>query len=253
MEGRHHRQDKLDGQDASTFLGANQKAADAEKLDGLDSTNFAAYKRTVLVSPVGTPAENGTALKNALGGISDTSASNTYLVKIEPGTYDVGSADTPLAMKHYVDVEGSGEGITTITASGSDNLMTGTVVGAADAELRSLTVKSSSDLRSYSVAIFDGHEQTSGAKPFHMTDVTATATNSAGDGVSYGLLNFAGDVRVYDSRLIGEHWSMYMVFSNTRIVDSQLAGGQWDLFNSNLKCVSAYDGAFNALGPDCVQ
>lgn len=32
--------DTLDGQEASAFLGANAKAADADKLDGLDSTQF---------------------------------------------------------------------------------------------------------------------------------------------------------------------------------------------------------------------
>lgn len=35
--------DKLDGQEGSAFLGANQKAADSELLDGKDSTQFAPH------------------------------------------------------------------------------------------------------------------------------------------------------------------------------------------------------------------
>ena len=65
-----------------------------------------AYKRTVVVSPVGTSAENGQALLNALAGIT-ASAADPYLLKLEPGVYDLGAS--PLTMKQYVDVEGSGE------------------------------------------------------------------------------------------------------------------------------------------------
>ncbi len=36
----HLNADKLDGQDASAFLGATAKAADADELDGIDSTGF---------------------------------------------------------------------------------------------------------------------------------------------------------------------------------------------------------------------
>jgi len=186
---------KLGGQLPSAYLGANQKAADSDKLDGLDSSNFAAYKRTVVVSPVGTPTQNGTALKNALGGISDASESNPYLLKIEPGIYDVGSANNnPLIMKPYVDVEGSGEGITTITATGfvssSPNpnfLLEGydnaTVAGTANSELRFLTVKSTGG--SIAKAIFGD------ANNFRLTNVTAVAS----DGGSWNFGVYVGSGR----------------------------------------------------------
>jgi hypothetical protein len=47
-------------------------------------------KRTVLVSPQSTPAASGTALLNALKGITDASVANLYLIIIEPGIYDIG-------------------------------------------------------------------------------------------------------------------------------------------------------------------
>ena len=64
-------------------------------------------------------------LREVVGGIADPSASNPYLVKIEPGIYDL-EADS-LFMRPYVDIEGSGEGVTTITSSLGTG--SGTVVG----------------------------------------------------------------------------------------------------------------------------
>jgi hypothetical protein len=87
--------------------------------------------RTVVVSPVGTPTQNGTALRTALAGIS-ASATDPWLLKIEPGFYDLGS--TALAMKAFVDIEGSGELTTSITATGAST------IEAATAQLRFVSV-----------------------------------------------------------------------------------------------------------------
>ena len=98
--------------------------------------------RTVLVSPVpGNPAASGTALVNALAGISAPSSTNRWLLKIEPGIYDVGA--TSLAMRSWVDVEGSGIGVTTVrrALTAPAGATAGTVNGASDAELRLLTVE----------------------------------------------------------------------------------------------------------------
>ena len=65
------------------------------------------YERTIVVSP--DPADeskNGLLLRNAIAGDHDNSPTRPYLVKIEPAIYDLGSQ--PLALKPYVDVEGSG-------------------------------------------------------------------------------------------------------------------------------------------------
>jgi hypothetical protein len=93
------------------------------------------------LSPVGTDAENGTALLEALSNITDASATNPYLLHIEPGTYDLGTGS--LQMKEYVDIEGSGELTTNITSSVSD-CSQATVEGADNAELRFLWVTNTS-------------------------------------------------------------------------------------------------------------
>ena len=98
------------------------------------------YKRTVVVSPVGTDTENGTALRNALASITGASADNPYLVYVEPGTYDVGS--TPLAMKEGVNVEGAGSGFDSGThiVGHVGGAATGVIL-AAGAELRELSIE----------------------------------------------------------------------------------------------------------------
>jgi hypothetical protein len=104
------------------------------------------YARTVIVSPVGDGSDqqaNGTALLDALSGITGASSSNPYLLKIEPGVYDVGSM--PVTMKAHVDVEGSGIEATEIRSSGFFTLTKAAVMGADEAELRSLTVTSDGD------------------------------------------------------------------------------------------------------------
>jgi len=108
--------------------------------NGSGLSNVAHYKSTVIVSPAGTAAESGADLLAALASITDASASNPYLVKIEPGIYDVGSV--VLQMKQYVDMEGSGVGTTTITGN-VDGDTTGVVMGASNAELRFIKVENS--------------------------------------------------------------------------------------------------------------
>ena len=100
----------------------------------LNSSVASAQIRTVLVSPVpGNPVASGTALQNALAGISSPSDTNRWLLKIEPGIYDLQSGS--LQMRSWVDIEGSGVNVTTIRSSQT------TIVGASNAELRMLTVE----------------------------------------------------------------------------------------------------------------
>lgn len=105
-----------------------------------------AQVRTVLVSPVpGNPVASGTALRSALANIPSPSSTNPWLLKIEPGIYDV--QINPLQMRSWVSIEGSGIEATTIRGNvGSDlshvpAVYAGTVQGADNAELRNLTVE----------------------------------------------------------------------------------------------------------------
>jgi hypothetical protein len=102
-----------------------------------------AYARTRVVGPVGTPPENGATLLDAILGIpTPASQEEAWLLKIEPGVYDVGSA--PFGMKSRVDVEGSGQDVTLIRGAVCDSgwsFTKGVVVGAESAELRSISVE----------------------------------------------------------------------------------------------------------------
>ena len=84
------------------------------------------------VSPVGDAAVSGTALLDALASISTATAIDPCLLKIQPGIYDLGPST--LQMKSFVDVEGSGQNITTIKA---DNTVIET---ENNTEIRQLTV-----------------------------------------------------------------------------------------------------------------
>jgi hypothetical protein len=109
----------------------------------------ASYKRTIVVSPctaLGTVAANqaraGQALLDAVtppatapsdacaasGSIPTTgaaapSADNPYLIKLEPGSYAIGTSR--LVLPNHVDLEGSGSGVTTIAATDGGVNVTG--------------------------------------------------------------------------------------------------------------------------------
>jgi hypothetical protein len=126
-----------------------------------------------------------------IGGSGATgTCSARYLVKVLPGVYN-----ERVTMKPCVDIEGSGELTTTITAAGGndeDSLVTtdpaggaagtdATVIGASQAELRSLTVENTGGAN-YSVGIFNMGES------LRLSNVTVTAGESSYR--SYGVYNF---------------------------------------------------------------
>jgi hypothetical protein len=135
---------------------------------GANGSDAAAFVRTIVVSPVGSSASvNGTALLAALASITGAGAANPYLVWIEPGVYDLGSSS--LLVPSHVDVQGSGQDVTTIEGEGEVALVAG-----PDTELRELTVADANALGSAEAI------DTSGG----LHDVTASASGtSAATGV----------------------------------------------------------------------
>jgi|GEM_PF-3278090 len=162
---------------ATTSVAGFLSASDKTKLDGT-----VAYVRTIVVSPVvGDTIASGTALVNALNGISGNSATNPYLLKIEPGVYDIGASG--LTMKTNVDIEGSGENATFIVASrGNSSLSSAAaaIIGAINAELRNLTVSNTAPGSLQGVGLF----ATSNAV-VRLRDVTLNSTGAAT--TSYGI------------------------------------------------------------------
>lgn len=131
------------------------------------------YRRTILVNPVpGNPVESGSRLLTAMSRVASPSSTDPWLVKLEPGIYDI--EDAQLVMMPFADVEGSGEGVTLITGVPAAQ---GTVVGAADSELRDLTVEHRGGV-SVATAIFNEGDR------FSMRHVTGRAadgtTNTSG-------------------------------------------------------------------------
>lgn len=103
------------------------------------SASHPEHVRIVIVSPVGTQYENGTALLNALSSIS-SDAANPYLLKIEPGIYDIGASQ--FQTKQFLDVEGSGQGVTRIRGNYVRvGALPGLVQVVSNSELRMLTVE----------------------------------------------------------------------------------------------------------------
>ena len=212
-----------------------------------------------------------TSLSAALGSITDASVSKPYVVRIAPGEYVETST---VALKSYVDVEGSGEGVTTITcACGSDvNNETAATVSAGDiaAEIRHVTIENTggdefstgvyTELSSASVSMLHVTATATGAGPYYygvynyyssptMTDVTATAT---GGGTNYGVLNYRSWLSIRNSSITGTSNSIRNVDSYAFVADTRLVGS---VFGAGFTCVGAHSGptgaVFSLLGPTC--
>jgi len=116
--------------------GANGSAGGngAAGTNGATGASGVAFLRTVIVSPTATTqVGNGAVLMAAIAGLTGVNAGNPVLVSVEPGFYDIGSAE--LALPSHVDLQGSGQNTTTILGEGSL-----TLTAAAGTQIRYLTV-----------------------------------------------------------------------------------------------------------------
>lgn len=165
-------------------------------LPNLAPNSLVRYSHTLLVGSNGSPTQNGAALLAAMSIISNANPSltNPYLLKLEPGTYDLGNQ--ALALVPYVDLEGSGEGTTFLASSvGSGSPDLGTLVLAAHSEARFVTVTNGGS-NTFQIAICVPPSAINHVRLFHLTATTA-ATNGATN--SYGLYNNGGTLTVQDS------------------------------------------------------
>ena len=137
-------------------------------------------------------AESGgdfTSLSEALDSIPDNNTAATpYVIKIAPGTY---TETTNVAMKNYVDVEGSGQGITTINCACSSTSFSasGAVISATGvtAEIRHLAINNTGGSNKFSFGVY-----TNGVtdESFSINNVTATAiVTVGGETTSLGVYN----------------------------------------------------------------
>ncbi len=206
------------------------------------------YVRTILVSPVvGDPVASGTALRNAIDGIADATATNPYLVKIEPGIFDL--ENDSLMMKDFVDIEGSGRHRTLITALGGPNPNRGTVVGGR-AELRALKAEARAPgsnlvamLTRKDVRIKDAELATrDGADTLAAWGLLALSTNATMDDVAVLALGTSGSA-------IGIGVEGGQMTLNNVSVDAGLATGRGETraFSGTEAVVLASDVSFRAF------
>jgi len=130
-------------------------------------------QQLVSVHPVaGDPVASGNALLSAVAGITDASATKPYVVKVDPGIFNLGG--NSLNMKQYVDIEGTGQLATVIQGTGQTASFTnGVINGAANAELRNFQLQSQASGANYSFAIYVQAANTS------IRDVTIVSTGGA--------------------------------------------------------------------------
>ena len=206
--------------------------------------NIVAMTRTVVVSPNGTATQNGAALLAAMNVISNAgpSASNPWLLKLEPGNYDLGSGS--LILKPYVGLEGSGEGTTTISSTivttFGANASGATLVMASNTEARFLRV----------VNAGPGDNQSGVLVMSGQTGVTVTHLTVSSSGVSnnFGIFNDGGTLTIQDSTLSasggGNDFGFQTSSGTTIIKNSTLSASGGTGYN---------DGLLNAGGTIFIQ
>lgn len=143
------------------------------------------YANVIVVAKSGGDFSDPVAAINA---ISDASAANPYLIKVMPGIYDIGT--NTLVMQSYVDLEGSGEGVTKITGNHEGmsylnwHYPGGVLTGASNSEVRNLTVENTGGGVGYYVAIVASSDAS-----FRNVTAVASAGPCAGTG-TYGIYVF---------------------------------------------------------------
>jgi len=104
------------------------------------------YTRTYVVGPVGTPTDNGTALRNAIAAIiPPTSREEAVLLVLEPGTFALGT--TGIEMWGWMTIEGAGEDLTLITGAACGPSYDNPTIRSTSSRsgLRGLTVENTCD------------------------------------------------------------------------------------------------------------
>ena len=193
------------------------------------------FTHTLIVSPNPDHVEAGRALVETLTGIHDASADNPYLIKIEPGIYDLEA--NSLYMSPYVDVEGSGEGVTTITSAVNTGF--GTVVGSDNSELRFVTVKNTGEVGQQVSALFS---ERASPRYTHVTAIASGGTENDAIHISNGtpVLSYVTASASGGSRSTGiANFGGLLTISNSTVSAADAA-------NTNLGVLSTFGGTVRA-------
>ena len=191
-------------------------------------------ENVITVSLSGGDFTDPVAAVNSITAASDT---NRFLVLIGPGEYTL---TTPLVMKPYVDIRGSGIRTTTLQGAISSPTVDSTsaiVVGASYTRLSDLTIHNSGG-SNYSIGIYN-----SGAT-YDIESVAVEAwgssTGALGTCASYGIYNAAAsNPRLTDSTFYGSGKYGYGIYNdNSGPTLNRVVADAW--VNESLGCCSAF-------------
>lgn len=197
--------------------------------------------RLQVVSAAGTPAENCVALRAALATIDDASAANPYTLRLEPGEYACG--DETLTTKPFVDIEGSGEGVTRITGTRDSDLF-GVIDLKGSTELRFVTVEALEDPTRARVAV---SASAGSSRIVHARLIAGEGDFFTSCGLFVGSI---ATVHVRDSTVSGELEGINVASGGAAVVAySQLRNGFFR--EGSLICLYSYDESLGELASNC--
>jgi hypothetical protein len=189
--------------------------------------------------------ENCAALRAALASLADSGADNPYLIKLEPGEYDCRGAwgASPVVMREYVDIEGSGRAVTVIRGD-SSTPAAGVVQLAANAELRQVAVVNEAAASAHAVyvpATVQGRvvnvTLTGGGEAEYDHVIACEAEGSA------AAADIVVVASVVESGVAAQDAGCASVFVDTQLALVRIARGD--------RCIASYDRRFAPLDSDC--
>lgn len=173
-----------------------------------------AQAQVVVVSGANPPLVNGANLLAAIAGIPFPGPANPWVVKLEPGIYDLGGQQ--IVMRNFVDIEGSGRDVTYIETDVSFAVSSAAVEvpAAVEAELRELTVRNRSARDGIGVNI--------DSSSFLLTEVNLEI-NTGGNGTGVRTNSVSPRVNEVFARVVaGGSGTGYDVFQGGAVITQSL-------------------------------
>jgi hypothetical protein len=188
----------------------------------------------------------------ALASITTASATNRYLVKVLPGVYDVGEG--AIHMQPYVDMEGSGEGVTVLRGCGSPQAV---IWAAGNSEIRSLTVDAGCPGRNWASGIYAEYNDAQGV----LKHVTVRASSDAFNGATNPIGLYRSPMRLESVTVSAsgagmDTWAIRLAQSDTVLENVQILAPGGSRTNTALWCggsnVRLVNSSVEASGPNAI-
>jgi hypothetical protein len=164
------------------------------------------------------------------------SATNRYLVVIAPGVYDLAS---PLILKPYVDVVGSGRNSTILRGSHRHNNSgpaAGLVQTSSHSSLKSLTIENNNTSSGYTYALYNSNLNYDGYITISEIEVNMTGGSRQTGIYNYGNVDLS-NISIYISEGSNDQFGIYNNSNNGKIFNARvdISGGtarSYGIYNS---------------------